>query len=93
MFGSSLGNPSDTPYTVNELAEVVGRAMGATPKLQHLPPRNESVHAYSDHEKARRIFGHTRPVELVDGRVLETGSPQAIRESPRVREAYLGEEE
>ncbi|TMA14010.1 MAG: ABC transporter ATP-binding protein, partial [Deltaproteobacteria bacterium] len=28
-----------------------------------------------------------------DGRVLETGSPQAIRESPRVREAYLGEEE
>ena len=30
---------------------------------------------------------------LVDGRVLETGSPQAIRESPRVREAYLGEEE
>jgi len=30
---------------------------------------------------------------LVDGRVLESGAPAAIRESPRVREAYLGEEE
>jgi branched-chain amino acid transport system ATP-binding protein len=30
---------------------------------------------------------------LVDGRVLETGSPAAIRQSPRVREAYLGEEQ
>ena len=30
---------------------------------------------------------------LVNGRLLETGPPGAIRESPRVREAYLGEEE
>jgi branched-chain amino acid transport system ATP-binding protein len=35
---------------------------------------------------------HTVTV-LVNGRVLETGAPAAIRESPRVREAYLGEEE
>jgi branched-chain amino acid transport system ATP-binding protein len=30
---------------------------------------------------------------LVNGRVLESGPPAAIRDSPRVREAYLGEEE
>ena len=35
---------------------------------------------------------HTVTV-LVNGRVLETGAPQIVRESPRVREAYLGEEE
>jgi branched-chain amino acid transport system ATP-binding protein len=30
---------------------------------------------------------------LVDGRVLESGPPDQIRRSPRVRDAYLGEEE
>jgi branched-chain amino acid transport system ATP-binding protein len=29
---------------------------------------------------------------LVNGRILESGPPGAIHESPRVREAYLGEE-
>jgi branched-chain amino acid transport system ATP-binding protein len=37
-------------------------------------------------------IAHTVTV-LVNGRVLESGPPAGIRESPRVREAYLGEEE
>ena len=40
------------------------------------------------------VFAIARAVTvMVNGRVLESGSPQAIRASPRVREAYLGEEE
>ena len=31
-------------------------------------------------------------VSLVDGRVLERGSPDQVRTSAAVREAYLGEE-
>jgi UDP-glucose 4-epimerase len=58
---------ADTPYSVNQLVGVVGKAFGATPKVTHLPPRIEVVHAYSSHEKARKIFGGAEPVSLEDG--------------------------
>jgi UDP-glucose 4-epimerase len=58
---------ADTPFSVNELASVVGRALGATPKLTHLPARNEVQHAYADHSKARRILGAGNPVSLEEG--------------------------
>ena len=58
---------ADQPYTVNELAETVARAFGVEPKIQYLPARNEVKHAYSDHTKARRIFGQHATVGLEEG--------------------------
>jgi UDP-glucose 4-epimerase len=58
---------ADVPYSVNHLAEVVSRTLGVAPNVTHLPPRNEVVHAYSSHEKARKIFGDAKPVTLEDG--------------------------
>jgi UDP-glucose 4-epimerase len=58
---------ADQPYTVNELAKVVLAAMGATGEIKHLDARNEVVHAYSNHEKVRRVFGLGSPVRLEDG--------------------------
>jgi UDP-glucose 4-epimerase len=58
---------ADVPYSVNQLAEVVSRTLGVAPNVTHLPPRNEVVHAYSNHEKARKIFGDAKPVTLEDG--------------------------
>ncbi len=58
---------ADVPYSVNQLAEVVSRTLGVAPNVTHLPPRNEVVHAYSSHEKARKIFGDAKPVTLEDG--------------------------
>jgi UDP-glucose 4-epimerase len=58
---------ADTPYSVNRLAEVVMDAMGTRLPLNHLPARNEVVHAYSDHSKARRVFGDQPPVTLEEG--------------------------
>jgi UDP-glucose 4-epimerase len=48
---------TDTPYSINEMANVVAQAMGAEAKVNHLDPRNEVKIAFSDHHKAERIFG------------------------------------
>jgi UDP-glucose 4-epimerase len=59
---------ADKPYSVRELAGVVARAMGAEPKINFLPARNEVVHAYSSHEKVRKFFGDlVRNVPLEEG--------------------------
>src|SRR5262249_30699032 len=58
---------ADTPYTILELAESVAAAFGVSPRVTHLPARNEVVHAFSDHSKVRRIFSPPATVGLTDG--------------------------
>lgn len=48
---------ADKEYSVNELAETVQRAMGIEGDIIHLEARNEVVDAYSDHSKAKSVFG------------------------------------
>lgn len=48
---------ADQEYSVNELAETVQAAMGMEGEINHLEARNEVVDAYSDHSKAKKIFG------------------------------------
>lgn len=56
---------ADQPYSVNELAEAVARAMGVAPHVAHLPARNEVLNAYSSHDKVQRVFGQ-RPLHSLD---------------------------
>jgi len=58
---------ADQPYSVNDLAVVTARAMGVTPEIVHLPPRNEVLNAYSSHEKVQRIFGSQKLTSLEEG--------------------------
>lgn len=58
---------ADTPYSVNELAQVTARAFGVESEINYLPARNEVLHAYADHSKAQRIFEQGEPVALEDG--------------------------
>lgn len=58
----------DVDYTVNELAETVMTVMNLEQPIRHLPARNEVMHAYSDHSKAKRIFSITNEfINLKDG--------------------------
>ena len=58
---------ADQPYTVNELAQVIGNKFGVDPTIKYLRARNEVQHAYSDHQKAHAVFGLNRPASLEVG--------------------------
>ena len=58
---------ADKPYTVNELATVIGENFGATPEIKYLRARNEVEHAYSDHQKAHDVFKLDHSVSLNEG--------------------------
>jgi UDP-glucose 4-epimerase len=58
---------ADQPVTVNELARSVMQSMDIESEVRHLPPRQEVLHAFADHEKARRVFNVRPPVPLREG--------------------------
>ena len=58
---------AEKPYTVNYLAEVVIKAMNSEQEIKHLPPRNEVVHAYSAHDKVKKILCYKTSYSLEEG--------------------------
>jgi len=58
---------ADMPYSVNDLAVAVARAMGVEPQIKHLPARNEVLNAYSTHAKVERVFGSRKLHTLEEG--------------------------
>jgi UDP-glucose 4-epimerase len=82
---------ADQAYTVNRLADVVARAFGVLPKIRHLPPRNEVAHAYSDHSKARRLFGDESGIRLEDGigRMAQWARRVGARQSREFKEIEI----
>ena len=82
---------ADQHYSVNELAEAVARAMGEEPNIAHLPARNEVLHAYSSHEKIRRVFGERDLVSLEKGlsRMAEWVKAHGARSSQKFGEIEI----
>ena len=76
---------ADQHYSVNQLAESVASAMGVESKVTHLPSRNEVVHAYSSHEKIRKVFGERDLVDLDEGlsRMAEWVKQHGVRSSKK----------
>jgi UDP-glucose 4-epimerase len=58
---------ADTPYTILQLARTVAAVLGRPCTVKHLPPRNEVVHAFSDHSRLRAVFAPPSPVDLGTG--------------------------
>ncbi len=74
---------ADRPYTINELVQVVGKCFNTTPSVKHLAARNEVMHAYSDHTKAKNIFQFSSGLTLEDGirRMAEWAKKVGARQS------------
>ncbi len=74
---------ADTPYTVNTLVDVVGNAFGVKPNVKYLKARNEAVHAHSNHDKAKRVFGEPTGISLEEGiqRMAEWAKRVGARQS------------
>lgn len=58
---------ADKEFSVNELANVVMDLMGIKGEIVHLSSRNEVLHAYSDHSKAKKYFGISEYTSLRTG--------------------------
>lgn len=59
---------SDTPHTVNNLAQAVAEAMGCPDHpIEYLDARNEVKVAYSDHTAAQEVFGARPETPLREG--------------------------
>jgi UDP-glucose 4-epimerase len=57
----------DRAYEVGELARAVLTVTGKKLEIRHLPPRNEVVHAHSDHARFREVLGAVPDTELLEG--------------------------
>jgi UDP-glucose 4-epimerase len=58
---------ADVPVSLNDLAAAVAHAMGVAAKVEHLPPRQEVVHAYASHAKVRAAFESPPATPLGEG--------------------------
>ena len=81
---------ADTPYPVRDVAHEVARAFGVEPEVVHLDARNEVVHAYSSHDKVRRVFGDRESVKLREG--IERMAEWARAKGPRRTAPFTGVE-
>jgi UDP-glucose 4-epimerase len=84
--GQTYNVGADVPYSVNDLAAAVGRAMGMEPSIKYLDQRHEVVHAYSDHSRAHQVFGDIMPDISLDAglhRMAEWVRRHGARETPR----------
>ncbi|MES1218702.1 MAG: NAD-dependent epimerase/dehydratase family protein [Bacteroidota bacterium] len=84
---------ADKNYTVIELASAVMDAIGIKGEIRKLPARNEVLHAYSDHSKAYKIFGHGKDTDLNEGlkRMAEWAKAAGIRKSSRFENIEITE--
>jgi UDP-glucose 4-epimerase len=66
-YNQTFNIGADVPYSVLELATEIAGAFNVEQNVEHLPARNEVLHAFSSHEKVQKYFAPPPPVSLQNG--------------------------
>lgn len=76
---------ADEPYTVLELADIIAEALSLEKNMQFLPARNEVLHAYSSHQKAKDVFKIKNTKTLKEGvaQMVEWSKSHGIRKTAK----------
>lgn len=92
-YGQIINIGADQEYTIRELAYAVMQAMGQEGQLHYLPARKEVVHAYSDHSKAKAIFGPQPTTPLQEGlnKMANWAKQTEIAKTQRFKEIEITE--
>lgn len=82
---------ADKDYTVNELANVVMKAMGKEGMIRYVEARHEAVHSYANHDKAKRVFGMSEGTTLTDGiqRMAQWAMKTGVKSSKKFNEIEI----
>jgi len=71
----NVGN--DEHYSLNELSEIVKKAMNSDAQIHHVESRNEVKVAYCSHQKFKEVFGNSSETKLEDGIAIMSKWAQA----------------
>jgi len=79
---------SESPRTVLDVARAVASAFGVEANIQHLPARQEVVHAFSSSARCDEVFGHRKTIGLEEG--VQRMAAWAKRHGPRHTPPFAG---
>jgi len=79
---------ADVPYSVNELARLVAKALGKPADIEYLDARNEVQIAFSDHSKAESAFGKREKISLEKG--IQMMAEWAVKNGSRESSTFAG---
>ncbi|MDD3877968.1 MAG: NAD-dependent epimerase/dehydratase family protein [Bacteroidales bacterium] len=84
---------AEKDYSVKELAETVMNVMGKEGLVRFVEARNEVLHAYSDHSKAKNILGFKQQYSLTEGltKMAQWAKTAGIQKSEKFKEIEIFE--
>jgi UDP-glucose 4-epimerase len=86
-YNQTFNVGADQPFSINQLAHEVSKAMGVNHKVRHVAEREEVKEAYCSHEKINKILKFKAKYKLAEGlrRMADWAERHGSRKSKRFK--------